>query len=92
MRDSTRYLSTIPAKFACQLSILFLLILAFLRLVESRAAAYGPIHDDLEYYVLLLALLPSTAGLMAMLENYTIMRMSESSLMRYLERVRMARA
>lgn len=87
MRKSTKYLMTVPLKFMGQIGFSFLIILGILRFVESRAAAYGPIHDTLEYYVFLLALLPSIAGFAAMLENYFIMRMGETKLMRYLARL-----
>ena len=87
MRESTKYLKTVPMKSLCQILFSFLIILGILRFIESRAVAYGPIHDSLEYYVLLLALLPSLAGLMAMLENYFTMRLSETNLITYLGRL-----
>ena len=87
MRESTKYLKTVPVKFACQISFSFLIMLGILRFIESRAVAYGPIHETLDYYVLLLAFLPSLAGLMAMLENYAAMRFSETSIIRYLHKL-----
>ncbi len=90
MRESTKYLKTVPVKFTCQIGFSFLIILGILRFIESRAVAYGPIHDGLEYYVLLMAILPSLAGLMAMLDNYVSMRFSETNLMNYLHKLGVA--
>ena len=87
MRESTRYLKTVPIKFGCQIGFLFIVLLGILRLIESRAAAYGPIHDTMEYYVFLMALFPSLAGLMAMVENFFTMRLSETRLIRYLAKL-----
>ena len=87
MRESRKYLRTIPVKFACQISFSFLIILGFLRFIESRAAAYTPLHDSLEFYVLILAILPSIAGLMAMLEYYFSMRLGETRLIRHLTKL-----
>jgi len=87
MRESTKYLRTVPVKFVCQIGITFFVLLGILRLIESRAAAFGPIHEDLEYFVLLLAVLPSISGLIAMFENYFDMRISETNLIRYLRKL-----
>ena len=91
MRESSKYLMSVPAKFVCLTVMAFFIILGFFRYLEFFAkGGYGPIHDSLEYYVLLLALLGSTSGLMAMLENYFTMRFSETSLIRYLAKLGVA--
>ena len=69
------------------ISFSFLIILGIVKFVESRAAAYGPIHDGLEYYVLLLAILGAISGLITMLEYYFTIRSSETNLMRYLAKL-----
>ncbi len=88
MRKSTKYLMTVPVKFVCLTGMTFLVILGFLRYMEFFAkGGYGPIHDSLEFYVLLLAILGSISALIAMLEYYFAMRFSETSLSRYLARL-----
>ena len=78
---------TVPVTFVCLTGMTFFVILGILRFIESRAAAYGTIHDSLEFYVLLLAILGSISALMAMLEYYFAMRSGETSLSRYLARL-----
>ena len=85
-RESTKYLKWIPAKFGIMLGLLFLALLAIFRLIESRAASYTEIHDTLWFYMLLLALLPSISGLISMVEYYFDMRISETMLIRYLQK------
>ena len=58
--------------------------MAVFTFIESRAPAYGPIHESLAFYMLLLATLPCTASLLAMLDNYICMRIRETMLSRYL--------
>ena len=84
MRQSLKYIVTVPVRFICMFGFSFLIMLGILKLVESRAAAYGPIHETLEYYILLLAVLGSISALITMLEYYFRMRISETSLIRYL--------
>jgi hypothetical protein len=87
MRESQKYLAWIPVKFAAGLVTAFCVLLGIIRLIESRAAAYGPIHDDLHYYVFILALLASISMLLAMVENYLILWSAEVSLERYLRKL-----
>ncbi len=88
MRKSSKYLMTVPVKFVCLTGMAFLVILGFFKYMEFFAkGGYGPIHDSLEYFVLLLAILGSTSALMAMLEYYFAMRSGETSLIRYLARL-----
>jgi len=87
MRESRKYLMSVPVKFICSLGMVFGIMLALFRMVESRAAAYGPIHEDLAYYVFILALLPAISLLMALIENYMGMWLSETMLARYLRKL-----
>ena len=87
MRESSKYLMLMPAKFAASLVIMFAVLLAIFNLIESRAAAYGPIHDDLALFVFMLALLPAISGLLAMAENYLCLWSCEASLERYLTKL-----
>ena len=88
MRISTRYLMTVPVRFVCLTAMAFFVILGFLKYLEFFAkGGYGPIHDSLEFYVFLLAILGSTSALIAMLEYYFGMRSGETSLSRYLARL-----
>ena len=88
MRKSTKYLMKVHVRFVCLSAMTFIVILTFLKFVESLAkGGYGPIHDSLEFYVLLLAFLGSTSALIAMLEYYFTMRSGETSLSRYLARL-----
>lgn len=86
-RESTKYLKLVPIKFGLMLGVLFLTLLTIFRLIESRAANYTEIHDTLWQYMFLLALLPSISGLIDMMEHYFDMRISETMLIRYLQRL-----
>jgi len=86
MRKSTKYLKWMPVKFAFQLGLSFLTLLAIFRFIESRAASYTAIHDTLPFYVFILALLPCLSGLVTMMTTFLEMRFAETGLMRYLER------
>ena len=88
MRKSTKYLMTVPVRFVCLTAMAFFVILGFLRYMEFFAkGGFGPIHDSLEFYVFILAILGATSGLIAMLEYYYAMRSGETSLSRYLARL-----
>jgi hypothetical protein len=86
-RESTKYLKWVPVKFGLMLSLIFLTLLTLFRFIESRAASYTEIHDTLWFYMFLLALLPSISGLIDMMEHYFDMRISETMLIRYLQRL-----
>ena len=79
---------TVPVKFVCLTVTTFFVILGCFRYMEFFAkGGYGPIHDSLEFYVLLLAILGSISALIAMMEYYFGMRSGETSLSRYLARL-----
>ena len=79
---------TVPVRFVCLTAMAFFVILGFLRYMEFFAkGGFGPIHDSLEFYVFILAILGATSGLIAMLEYYYAMRSGETSLSRYLTKL-----
>ena len=87
MRKSTRFLLWIPAKFTFGLGVIFCLLLAIFRNMESQAASPGPIHADMPFFVFLLAIFPAASGLFAMLDNYMEIWAGEIVLARYLRKL-----
>ncbi len=87
LRDSTKYLYTIPFKFAATLSMIFIVIYSVFRYMELNSKGLGPIHDDLAIYTLLLATIFAIDGLIIMFMEYASMRFSEIRLDRYLKKI-----
>ncbi len=87
LRDSTKYLMSIPFKFAAALSMVFIIIYSVFRYIELNSTGFGPIHDDLAIYTLLLATIFAMDGLIIMFMEYASKRFSETRLNRYLKKI-----
>lgn len=87
MRKSTKFLMSLPFWFIVTLIGVFLLILGVFRFVESRSPGVGPIHDYLEFYVFILALLITIDAFIVLFGKYASMRTSETKIEKYLKKV-----
>ena len=87
MRDSTKYLYTIPFKFAASLSMVFIVIYSVFRFLELRSDGLGMIHNDLDIYTLLLSTIFAIDGLIIFSMRYASRRFSEIRLDRYLKKI-----
>jgi len=92
MRESTKYLMTIPFKFAASLSMVFIIIYSVLRFVEMNSDGVGAMHNDLAIYTLIMSSFFAVDGLAIMCMEYISRKFSETRLERYLKRIARSKA
>ena len=86
LRESTKYLASIPFKFAATLSMVFIVLHALFKYMEFQSGSTDP-HNDLAFYTLLMATFFAIDGLAIMSMEYASMRQSENRIMRYLKKI-----
>lgn len=86
LRESTKYLVSIPFKFAATLSMFFIVLYAIFKYMEFQSGSTDP-HNDLAFYTLLMATLFAIDGLAIMCMEWASRRQSENRIKRYLKRI-----
>ena len=86
LRESTRYLAFIPLKFGATVCLVFVALYAVFKYIEYQSCGTDP-HNDLAFYLLIMAALAATDGLVMMGMEYTSMRQSENRIKRYLKKI-----
>ena len=86
LRESTKYLVSIPFKFAATLSMFFIVLYSLFKYMEFQSGSTDP-HSDLAFYTLLMATLFAIDGLAIMCMEWASRRRSENRIARYLKKI-----